>query len=38
MRYHVKYIKPPINPSYQSNNLFLNWHVREVFKGFARYT
>jgi len=38
MRYHGKYIKPPINPSYQPNNLFLNWHVREVFKGPARYT
>lgn len=37
MRYHGKIIKLPINPSYQPANLFLSWHVREVFKGPARY-
>ncbi len=37
IRKHGKIIKPPINPSCQPAKLFLSWHVREVFKGPARY-
>ncbi|WP_349409955.1 phosphorothioated DNA-binding restriction endonuclease [Pseudalkalibacillus sp. SCS-8] len=37
MRYHGKPIRKPINPIYQPKETFLNWHVREVFKGPARY-
>lgn len=37
MRYHGKKIRPPIHPDYQPKDLFIDWHVREVFKGPARY-
>ncbi|WP_342548096.1 phosphorothioated DNA-binding restriction endonuclease [Paenibacillus sp. FSL P2-0089] len=37
MRYHGSEIRSPINPVYQPKRVFLEWHVREVFKGPARY-
>jgi len=37
MRYHGKEIRKPINPLYLPQIMFLEWHVREVFKGPARY-
>lgn len=37
MRYHGKEIRSPINPNYKPRESFVNWHVREVFKGPARY-
>lgn len=37
MRYHDTEIRSPIHPKYQPELVFLNWHVREVFKGPARY-
>ncbi|MCF6136529.1 phosphorothioated DNA-binding restriction endonuclease [Pseudalkalibacillus berkeleyi] len=37
MRYHGNPIREPVNPIYQPQETFLNWHVREVFKGPARY-
>lgn len=37
MRYHGKEIRTAIRPEYKPNDQFVNWHVREVFKGPARY-
>lgn len=37
MKYHGKEIHMPINPLYLPQIMFLEWHVREVFKGPARY-
>ncbi|WP_462413635.1 phosphorothioated DNA-binding restriction endonuclease [Neobacillus sp. Marseille-QA0830] len=37
MKFHGKQIKSPIHPDYEPQNNFLNWHVREVFKGPSRY-
>ncbi len=37
MRYHGKPIREPINPLYQPKDTYLHWHIREVFKGPARY-
>lgn len=37
MRYHGKTLRKPIRPDYAPRNTFLHWHVREVFKGQARY-
>lgn len=37
MNFHGKTIRPPQNPDYYPENSYLNWHVREVFKGPARY-
>lgn len=36
-RYHGNQIRQPINPLYQSSESFLEWHVREVFRGQERY-
>lgn len=36
MAYHGKEIRPPQRPSYYPEPGFVDWHVREVFKGFAR--
>ena len=37
MRYHGKEINQPIDPGYAPKEQFVNWHVKEVFKGPARY-
>ncbi len=37
MNFHGNTIRPPQNPDYYPENSYLNWHVREVFKGPARY-
>jgi putative restriction endonuclease len=37
MRYHGKTLRKPIRPDYAPRDSFLHWHVREVFKGQARY-
>ncbi|BBI31322.1 phosphorothioated DNA-binding restriction endonuclease [Cohnella abietis] len=37
MRYHGKTIRSPIRPVYQPKESFIEWHVREVFRGPARY-
>jgi len=37
MKYHGKEIRPPQSPSYYPEPTFVTWHVREVFKGTARY-
>ncbi|OPX87214.1 MAG: hypothetical protein A4E53_02592 [Pelotomaculum sp. PtaB.Bin104] len=37
MRYHGKEIRPPQSPLYKPKESYINWHVREVFKGTARY-
>lgn len=36
-RYHGQQIRTPIQPDYQPNDLFVNWHIREVFRGPGRY-
>lgn len=38
MRYHNKKIQSPINPEYKPRDMFINWHIKEVFRGPARYT
>ncbi len=37
MRYHGQEIRKPQRPDYYPENNFINWHVREVFRGPARY-
>lgn len=37
MRYHGEPIRKPIHPNYQPEQQYINWHVREVFKGPSRY-
>ncbi|WP_438447086.1 phosphorothioated DNA-binding restriction endonuclease [Gorillibacterium sp. sgz5001074] len=37
MRFHGKKVRSPINPTYTPKESFINWHVREVFRGPARY-
>ncbi|RJE83913.1 restriction endonuclease [Paenibacillus sp. 1011MAR3C5] len=37
MRYHGTAIRSPINPVYGPQKDYLDWHVKEVFKGPARY-
>jgi putative restriction endonuclease len=37
MRFHGKRIRYPIHPLYQPKNNFLEWHIREVFRGPGRY-
>ena len=37
MRYHGNEIINPIETSYYPNDTFINWHVKEVFKGPERY-
>ncbi|MBP1933239.1 phosphorothioated DNA-binding restriction endonuclease [Ammoniphilus resinae] len=37
MRFHGKTLRGPIRPEYSPKEVFLNWHVREVFKGKSRY-
>ncbi|ADU29390.1 phosphorothioated DNA-binding restriction endonuclease [Evansella cellulosilytica] len=37
MKFHGETIRRPIHPDYHPEKQFLNWHVREVFKGPSRY-
>lgn len=37
MRYHGKQIRLPQSPLYRPKDSFVNWHVKEVFKGPGRY-
>ncbi|ABR48302.1 conserved hypothetical protein [Alkaliphilus metalliredigens QYMF] len=37
MRYHGKEITAPIRPEYKPEDSYVNWHVKEVFKGSSRY-
>ncbi|WP_274649007.1 phosphorothioated DNA-binding restriction endonuclease [Paenibacillus humicola] len=37
MRFHGKKVRSPINPIYTTKESFISWHVREVFRGPARY-
>lgn len=37
MRFHGKRIRSPIRPVYQPKDAFIEWHIREVFRGPARY-
>ncbi len=36
MRYHGQKIRKPLRPDYLPEEGFVNWHVREVFRGPAR--
>jgi putative restriction endonuclease len=36
MRYHGQEIRKPQSPDYYPENIFINWHVKEVFRGPAR--
>lgn len=38
LRYHDQSIRRPQSPNYYPNDDFLNWHIREVFRGPSRYT
>ena len=37
MAFHGKEIRPPQRPSYHPKYKFVEWHIREVFQGPARY-
>lgn len=37
MRFHGKRVRDPIRPLYEPKHQFLEWHVREVFRGPGRY-
>lgn len=37
MRFHGKKVRAPIHPTYTPKESYINWHVREVFRGPARY-
>ncbi len=37
MRYHNQPLHRPQRPDYYPNDSFINWHVREVFRGPSRY-
>lgn len=37
MRFHGMRVRSPINPIYQPKDIFLGWHIKEVFRGPARY-
>lgn len=37
MQYHGKELRPPQSPLYRPKKHYVNWHVREVFRGPARY-
>ena len=37
MAFHKKKIKQPQHPDYIPRNEFVEWHIREVFKGYSRY-
>ncbi|WP_159888651.1 phosphorothioated DNA-binding restriction endonuclease [Paenibacillus puerhi] len=37
MSFHGKKVRSPIHPVYMPKDNFINWHIREVFRGPARY-
>lgn len=37
MRFHGKKLRAPVHPLYKPEESYIQWHVREVFKGPARY-
>ena len=37
LRYHGQEVRNPVQPVYYPESEFINWHVKEVFKGPARY-
>lgn len=37
MRYNGRPVRSPIHPDYQPKSTFVDWHVREVFRGPGRY-
>jgi len=37
MKYHGQLVRSPINPQYQPNQSYVEWHVKEVFKSPGRY-
>ena len=37
LRYHGQQIRKPQRPDYYPQNSFIDWHMREVFRGPARY-
>lgn len=37
MAYHGKEVRRPQRPAYYPEPTFVNWHVKEVFRGFARH-
>lgn len=37
MCYHGKKVASPIHPEYQPQDVYVNWHVKEVFRGPSRY-
>jgi len=37
MRYHGKQIRAPQSPLYKPKETYVNWHIKEVFRGPARY-
>lgn len=36
MRYHWMEVRKPQRADYHPGNNFINWHVREVFRGSSR--
>lgn len=38
MRFHGKKLRDPQKSQYQPASTYVNWHIREVFKGPSRYT
>ncbi|WML48481.1 HNH endonuclease [Neobacillus sp. PS3-34] len=36
-KYHGKEIRKPIHPDYHPQNTYIDWHIREVFRGPSRY-
>lgn len=38
MKFHGKNLRKPIHPDYSPRDNFVHWHVREVFRGPARYS
>ena len=36
LRFHGEQVRPPINQKYESSPEYIEWHIREVFKGPAR--
>jgi len=37
LRYHGQQVRSPVRPVYYPESEFINWHVKEVFKGPARW-
>lgn len=37
MRYHGRSVRKPIHPEYIPDNAYINWHIKEVFRGPGRY-